>query len=96
MAKKSFKSGLDNLLASAGIKKKNVSEEEIPVEKKKDSGKKKEVNEDEKYWLLIKTERLEEELALWRNGKLSVDGFNESLKKHGLKYKPETNEIIER
>jgi len=93
MAKKSFKSGLDNLLASAGIKKKNVSEE-ISVEKKQEV-KKDGISEDEKYWLQIKTERLEEELYLWRTGELSVNEFNDSLKKHGLKYKSETNEIVE-
>ena len=93
MAKKSFKSGLDNLLASAGIKKKNVSEE-VSVEKQQ-KVKKKEISEDEKYWLQIKTERLEEELFLWRTGKLSVNEFNESLKKHGLKYTSDTNKIVE-
>lgn len=94
MAKKSFKSGLDNLLASAGIKKKIISEE--PIIEKKEKPDKKDFNDDDKYWLLVKTERMEEELALWRNGKLSVDEFKESLKKHGLKYKSETNEIVER
>lgn len=94
MAKKSFKSGLDNLLASAGIKKKIISEE--PIVEKKKKPEKKDFNDDDKYWLLVKTERMEEELALWRNGKLSVDEFNESLQKHGLKYKSETNEIVER
>jgi len=94
MAKKSFKSGLDNLLASAGIKKKVVSEETVAVEQKKNQDKKND-KEDDKYWLQIKNERLEEELSLWRTGKLSVDEFNESLKKYGLKYKSETNRIVE-
>ncbi len=93
MAKKSFKSGLDNLLASAGIKKKSAPEE-VSVDKKQEV-KKTEISDDEKYWLQIKTERLEEELFLWRTGKLSVNEFNDSLKKHGLKYKSETNEIVE-
>ncbi len=93
MAKKSFKSGLDNLLASAGIKKKTVPEE--PVVNKKEEPVKKGITDEDKHWLLIKTERLEEELALWRNGKLSVDEFKNSLQKHGLKYKSETNEIVE-
>lgn len=93
MAKKSFKSGLDNLLASAGIKKKTVPEE--PHNEQKKTPVKKDINEDDKHWLMIKAERLEEELSLWRNGKLTVIEFNESLKKHGLKYKTETNEIVE-
>ena len=94
MAKKSFKSGLDNLLASAGIKKKVIPQE--PAETKEEKNlPEKEISEDEKYWLVLKIERLEKELALWRNGKLTREEFNESLTKHGLKYKPETNEIIE-
>ncbi len=92
MAKKSFKSGLDNLLASAGIKKKNIPVEE-PV--KKDGKEQKKLTDEEKHWLQIKAERLEEELFLWRTGKLSVDEFNKSLKEYGLKYKSETNEITE-
>ncbi len=94
MAKKSFKSGLDNLLASAGIKKKIVPKEDTVVEDRQNKGEKNN-KEKNKYWLLIKTERLEEELFLWRTGKLSVDEFNDSLKKHGLKYKSETNQIVE-
>ena len=94
MAKKSFKSGLDNLLASAGIKKKIVSEETLAVEPKKKQ-RDKNYTEDEKYWMQIKNERLEEELFLWRTGKLSVNEFNESLKQYGLKYQSDTNKIIE-
>ncbi len=94
MAKKSFKSGLDNLLASAGIKKKIPAEVLVDSKKEKDLSKK-EISDDEKHWLLIKIERLEKELALWRNGKLTPAKFNESIKKYGLKYKPETNEITE-
>ncbi len=94
MAKKSFKSGLDNLLASAGIKKKEVPKDDFG-DKSAESKVVKEPDADTKHWLLIKNERLEEELALWRNGKLSVDIFKDSLKKHGLLYKAETNEIIE-
>ncbi len=94
MAKKSFKTGLDNLLASAGIKKKIAVEEVEAVEQKNIQGEKNK-SDDDKYWLQIKNERLEEELALWRTGKLSVDEFNESLKKHGLKYKSDTNKIVE-
>ncbi len=94
MAKKSFKNGLDNLLASAGIKKKVISPV-ISSEKKEKSGINEGLQKDNKYWLQIKNERLSEELLLWRTGKLSVDKFNSSLKEHGLKYKSGTNEIIE-
>jgi hypothetical protein len=91
MAKKSFKGGLDNLLASAGIKKK-ADESEKSAKKAED---KKPLSDDEKDWFLIKIERLEEELKLWRTGNLSVEEFNTSLEKYGLKYNAETNEIAE-
>jgi TATA-box binding protein (TBP) (component of TFIID and TFIIIB) len=89
MAKKSFLGGLDNLLASAGIKKK-VDEESVDkaIEPKS-------ISEDEKHWLLIKMQRLNEELSLWRSGKLDVNEFNESLKNFKLKYDRNTNEIID-
>lgn len=93
MARKSFKGGLDNLLASAGIKKKIV--ETKKVETKKELAKVKELSVDEKHWLLIKNENLNKELALWRTGKLSVSEFKESIKKHGLSYNEEINELIE-
>ncbi len=92
MAKKSFKGGLDNLLASAGIKKKSEQVEKT-VEKQST---KKELSDDEKHWLLIKIENLNKELALWRTGKLSVGEFQQSLKKHGLTYHSGTNEIVEK
>ena len=94
MAKKSFKSGLDNLLASAGIKKKIVTKEAADIQKN-DNLPKKEISDDEKYWLILKIERLEKELALWRNGKLSSEEFQNSIKKYGLRYNSGTNEIIE-
>ena len=92
MAKKSFKGGLDNLLASAGIKKKEEQTEK-PVEKKTI---KEESSDDNKHWMLIKNENLEKELAMWRTGRLSVSEFQESLKKHGLVYHSGTNEIVEK
>ena len=91
MAKKSFKGGLDNLLASAGIKKK-TEEKKINEEKVSE---KKELSEEEKHWLLIKLDRLQQELKLWRTGAISVEEFHASLKKQGLKYSKETNEISE-
>ncbi len=92
MAKKSFKGGLDNLLASAGIKKKV---EENKLAPKKEVAKVKELSDDEKHWLLIKNENLLKELSLWRTGKLSISEFEKSLNKNGLKYISNENEIIE-
>jgi len=94
MAKKSFKGGLDNLLASAGIKKK-VDENKLVIPEKKKI-KIKELSEDEKHWLLIKIDDLNKELALWRTGKLSVAEFQESIKKFGLSYNAGTNELVEK
>jgi hypothetical protein len=93
MAKKSFMSGLDNLLSSAGFKKKT---EEPEVEKPVDlTNEKTELPEDEKHWLLLKMNRINEELLLWRTGKLNVDDFQNSLKKFGLKFDPDMNQIVE-
>lgn len=94
MAKKSFKGGLDNLLASAGIKKKIEEKTQIVPEKKE--VKTSNLTEDEKHWLLIKIDDLNKELALWRTGKLSVAEFQESIKKFGLSYNASTNEFIEK
>lgn len=94
MAKKSFKGGLDNLLASAGIKKKIEEKTQIVPEKKE--VKSSDLSEDEKHWLLIKIDDLNKELALWRTGKLSVSEFQESIKKFGLSYNASTNEFIEK
>lgn len=94
MAKKSFKGGLDNLLASAGIKKQVPVKEEVISKKNEDV--KKELSDDEKHWLLIKIENLNKELALWRTGKLSVSEFQESIKKHGLSYNAGINELVEK
>ena len=91
MAKKSFKGGLDNLLASAGLKKKNEVQEEVTEEKKET----KVLSDDEKHWLLIKLDNFKEELKLWRSGKISVEKFHESLKEHGLQYNSETDEFQE-
>ena len=38
---------------------------------------------------------LRHELFLWRNGKIDVQIFNQSLHLHNLKYNPENNEIEE-
>ncbi len=93
MAKKSFIGGLDNLLASAGIKKKTEAKE---IEKTVDENPQKpEIPEDEKHWLLIKMDRMNEELQLWRSGQLNVNDFHESLKKFGLKYDQNLNQIVE-
>jgi hypothetical protein len=94
MAKKSFMSGLDNLLSSAGFKKK-IEEPEVEKPIVVQPEDKKDLPEDEKHWLLIKMNRLNEELLLWRTGKLNVNEFQDSLKQFGLKFDPDLNQIIE-
>ena len=84
MVKKSFKSGLDSILSS----NKYITKKEAPTKIKK------ELPDDEKHWLLIKNERLQKELHLWRTGKLTVEKFEVSLKKHNLRYSSKTNEIM--
>jgi hypothetical protein len=84
MSKKNFKGGLDNLLSSSEFDNEMFSNHNIENI---------EIGEEMKHWLLIKIERLNEELFLWRTGKINVNEFNESLKKHNLKYNPQTNRI---
>lgn len=93
MARKSFKGGLDNLLASAGIKKKIPEQEKVLT--KKELAKVQKLTDEEKHWLIIKNENLKKELALWRTGNLSVEEFHNSIKKFGLKYDVENNELVE-
>ncbi len=88
MAKKNFKSGLDSLLSSSGITKK--SKEENTEKKEKVI---KEPANDEKHWLLLKIDSLNEELKLWRTGQLTVEKFQKSLKDINFSYNPETNKI---
>ena len=85
MAKKNFKNGLDILLSSSGIEKKNKKEDIVE--------KIKELDDDQKHWLLIKNDRLNKELHYWRTGKLTPETFTESLKRNKLQYNSETNEI---
>ena len=95
MAKKSFKGGLDNLLASAGIKKK-VEDNKKLVPEKEVIDTSQDLSDDKKHWMLIKIENLNKELSLWRTGKLSVSEFQESIKKFGLSYDAGTNELVEK
>ncbi|MEA3451817.1 MAG: hypothetical protein U9Q83_07920 [Bacteroidota bacterium] len=93
MAKKSFKSGLDDLF------KDNINDANESDDKKKEkvvslSGISIDDVTDEKLkWLLLKIQRYEKELKLWRTGKLTLNEFNKSLKKFELEYNIENNEI---
>ena len=96
MAKKSFKSGLDDLFKEnlRDITDANESEETKKEKTELLSGISIDDVSDEKLkWLLIKIQRYEKELKLWRTGKLTPDQFNKSLKKFNLEFDKNTNEI---
>lgn len=83
MSKKNFKGGFDSLFSNTEIEKSSDDEKTDSVE----------MNDDSKRWFVIKINRLQKELQLWRTGKLNVEIFNESLKENGLSYNEDTNEI---
>ncbi len=78
MAKKSFKSGLGSLIQNS-----NIEFEDNGVQKENDTGEK----------LRFKISQLQEELKLWRTGKLTLEIFEKSLKDNNLSYNPKTNQF---
>ena len=79
MARKSFKSGLGSLIQDSRIFNRK---EEV----KEDIGNEK---------LLFKINELNEELHLWRTGKLTKEIFVKSLKDNDLKYNRYNNSFIQ-
>lgn len=77
MAKKSFKSGLGSLIRDS----REENEKNNAIE---------ENNEDSKD-LINKISDLNDELKLWRTGKLTTEIFNKSLEENKLKYDKEDN-----
>ncbi|MFN8258747.1 MAG: hypothetical protein U0W24_23870 [Bacteroidales bacterium] len=76
MAKKSFKSGLGSLIQSSSIEF-------------EDNGFTKEtVNPDR---LKFRLQQLQDELYLWRTGKLTPEIFSKTLAENKLKYNPKNN-----
>ena len=100
MAKKNFKSGLDDLF------KENLHEINNANQNNNEQSENKQVTisginiediDDEKLkWLIIRLQRYEKELKLWRTGKLTQKKFAESLKEYGLIYDPDTNEFFKK
>ena len=78
MARKSFKGGLGSLIQDS--RRENQLEKEVE---------KKEVVQDQN--ILFKNRELNEELHLWRTGKLTVKIFEKSLKENNLKYDKKNN-----
>jgi len=75
MARKSFKGGLGSLIQDSRNDKKEEEE--------------KDVVQDEK--LLFKINELNEELHLWRTGKLTTEIFEKTLKENNLNYNKRNN-----
>lgn len=76
MAKKSFKSGLGILIQNSSIEF-------------EDNGFSKDAGQTEK--MKYRIQQLQEELLLWRTGKLTVEIFEKSLAENNLKYNSLTN-----
>jgi hypothetical protein len=75
MAKKSFKSGLGSLIQDSSI--------EFEANGMKENG--------QTDTLQAKIELLQDELKLWRIGKLNLELFEKTLKDNHLYYNPTTN-----
>ncbi len=91
MGKKNFKSGLDDFF------KENLDEiEDITGQEKTKDKKEATLNTDnqEVKQLLLKLQRYEEELKLWRTGKLTVEKFHSSLKEQGILYDADANKFV--
>ncbi len=78
MARKSFKGGLGSLIQDSRKEKKLEKDEE------------KERSEQQER-LLFKYNELNEELHLWRTGKLTLEIFIKSLKENNLRYDKKNN-----
>ncbi len=96
--KKSFISGLDNLIEN------NIEDiKEISVRRAESNliiGELQQtdldtISDDKLKWLLSKMVRYKNELKLWRTGRMTIDKFHQSLEEEGLKYNIDINEIEE-
>ncbi len=87
MAKKSFKSGLNDLF------KDNFNNEE---EKNDQTSNVENLDDEQIQHLILKIQRYEKELHLWRTGKLTPEKFRKSLEDFGLTYDEKKNLIVKR
>ncbi len=95
MAKKNFKKGL-NLLIEENIDDINeVTSKKVDDANLIDKIDIENITDKKLKWMLIKIQRLEKELLLWRTGKLNIDNFMKSLKEHGLEYDKKNNKFKE-
>ncbi len=93
MAKKNFKSGLDDFFKENLDEIKSITNQDQKENIKKDEVEN--VDEQKIKWLFLKLKRYEEELQLWRTGKLTVEKFQKTLKEQGILYDSEKNKFIE-
>ncbi len=90
MAKKSFKKGLESLINDT---RKTIKEDnKINIS---DKDKKNKELEDKIRTLTTKLRIQNDELKMWRTGKLTPQIFEESIKDFKLKYNAETNTFEE-
>ena len=94
MAKKNFKSGLDDLFKKNITEINNINKKEEKIETS-ETVNIEDISDEKVKWLHIKLRRYEKELKLWRTGELNLEKFKESLKNMHLSYDSESNEFIE-
>ncbi len=82
MARKSFKTGLGELITNSSI--------ESDITTTKNDAAEDNASNDKLNFVIA---QLKKELHLWRTGKLTVDIFEESIKDCNLKYNKDTNEF---
>lgn len=95
MAKKNFKSGLDDLFKENIEEINNVTETEKNKVEVTENVNIEDISDEKVKWMYIKIQRYEKELHLWRTGELTVDKFNESLANLGIAYDAEFKEFTE-
>ncbi len=85
MAKKSFKEGLGSLIQQSRVQQVTANDSDSETEKFQNQIKQ----------LTEYNNLLLNELSLWRQGKLNIESFTESLTEFGLEYNPQTNSFDE-
>ena len=94
MSKKDFKNHIEDLFRDGNEENKPNEQQNQQQNEEKFTGINLDEITDEKLkWLLIKLNRYEKELKLWRTGKLTQTAFLQSLKKFNLTYDIQTNQI---
>lgn len=91
MSKKDFKNHIEDLFRNDdddNNQQSNKSDNQLNTNINLDD-----ITDEKVKWLIIKLSRYEKELRLWRTGKLTPKIFEETLKKHNLRYDDKSNQI---